>query len=159
MYKSVLLMRNGCEGCSMRTCLGVLLAESLDAKVTAVYVTGDFTWQELGKIYGMDELKWPGAARAGRDAMADAEKRKVGLAKEALGSTEKMCADRRVPCETVHFSSRSPMRGVLKVAEEKRCDVIVTSTDPQVAMNMLSNLDTGWTNGKIRIPMLIHHAL
>ena len=65
MYKNVLLMRNGCEGCSMETCLGVLLAESLNAKVTAVYVTGNFTWQELRNIYGVDELKWAGAGRDG----------------------------------------------------------------------------------------------
>ena len=159
MYKNVLLMRNGCEGCSMETCLGVLLAESLDAKITAVYVTERFTWKELRKIYGVSELKSPGAARASKEAMANAEKRKVSLAKEALGLTEKMCADRQVPCETVHFSSRSPLHGVLKVAEEKRCDVIVTSTDPQAAMNILPNFDTGWTNGKVRIPMLFHHTV
>ncbi|MBP2679924.1 MAG: UspA protein [Deltaproteobacteria bacterium] len=159
MYKNVLLMRNGCEGCSMGTCLGVLLAESLNAKVTAVYVTGDFTWRELRNIYGLDELKWSGAARAGKDAMADAENRKVGLAKETLASTERMCADRRVPCETVHFSSGSPLHGVLKVAEEKRCDVIVTSTDLQAAMNTLSFVNAARTNGKVRIPMLIHHAV
>ena len=159
MYKNVLLMRNGCEGCSMETCLGVLLAESLNAKVTAAYVTDTFTWQELRNIYGADELKWPGAARVGKDAMAAAEERKGSLANKALRSTEKMCADRGIPCETVHLSCRSPLHGALKVAEEKRCDVIVTSTDPQAAMNMLPNLDTGWTSSKVRIPMLFHHAV
>jgi nucleotide-binding universal stress UspA family protein len=159
MYKSVLLMRNGCEGCSMETCLGVRLAESMSAKVTAVYVTGNFTWQELRNIYGMDELKWPGAGKAGKEAMAAAEGRKTRLAKEALESTEKMCSDRGIRCEAVHLSDRSPFRGVLKLAEEKRCDVIVTSTNPQAAMNMLPNLDTGWTNDKVRIPMLFHHTV
>ena len=159
MYKHMLLMRNGCEGCSMKTCLGVLLAESFDAKVTAVYVTGDFTWRELRHIYGLDELKWSGAARAGKDAIADAERRKAGLAKEALESTEKMCADRRIPCETVHFSSRSPLHGVMKVAEEKRCDVIVTSTDPRGAMKMLAHVKVGMNGDQARIPMLIHHAI
>ena len=159
MYKNVLLMRNGCEGCSMETCLGVRLAESMNAKVTAAYVTGDFTWKELRKIYGVDELKWPGAARAAKDAKAAARGRKASLAEEALKSTEKMCADRGILCETVHLSDRSPLRGVLKLAEEKRCDVIVTSTNPQAAMNMLPNLDTGWTSSKIRIPMLFHHTV
>jgi nucleotide-binding universal stress UspA family protein len=159
MYKNVLLMKNGCEGCSMKTCLGVLLAESLNAKVTAAYVTGDFTWEELRKIYGVDELKWPGAGRVGNESMAAAEGRKGSLAIEALESTEKMCADRGIPCETVHLSSRSPLHGVLKLAEEKRCDVIVTSTNPQTAMNMLPNLDSGWTNDKVRIPMLFHHTV
>jgi hypothetical protein len=44
----------------METCLGVLLAESLNAKVTAVYVTGNSTGQELRKICGADEWKRPG---------------------------------------------------------------------------------------------------
>ena len=108
MYKNVLLMRNGCESCSMETCLGVRLAESMNAKVTAVYVTGNFTWQELRNIYGMDELKWPGAGKVGKEAMAAAEGRKTSLAKEALESTEKMCSDRGIRCETVHLSDRSP---------------------------------------------------
>jgi len=159
MYKNVLLMRNGCEGCSMDTCLGVLLAESLHAKVTAAYVTGDFTWQELRKIYGLDELKWAGAAKAGMEAKEAADGRKVCLAKEALESTEKMCADRGIPCETVRLSSKTPLHGALKVAAEKRCDVIVTSIDPQVAINILPHFRTERTNGKIRIPMLFHHAV
>lgn len=158
-YKNVLLMRNGCEGCSMDTCLGVILAESMDAKVTAAYVTGDFTWKELRNIYGLDELKWHGAAREVKDRMEVAEKRRVDQAKEALESAEKMCAGRGVPCETVHLSGRSPLRGVLKLAEEKRCDVIVTSIHPKGAMEMLSEVQAGKTGGEARIPMLIHHAV
>ncbi|MGZ8441467.1 MAG: hypothetical protein ACXWXD_11910 [Candidatus Deferrimicrobiaceae bacterium] len=159
MYRNILLMRNGCEGCSMETCLGVLLAESLHAKVTAVYVTGIFTGQELRKICGADELKWSGAGRAGKEALAAAEERKARLAKEALVSAEKMCAKRGIACETVHVSCKSPLHGVLKLAEEKRCDVIVTSTDPQEATNILPTVWTERINGKVRIPMLIHHAV
>jgi len=159
MYRNILLMRNGCEGCSMETCLGVLLAESLNAKVTAAYVTGDFTWQELRHIFGLDELKWAGAGRAGKEAMAAAEESKARLAKEALVSAEKMCADRGIPYETVRVSSKSPLHGVLKLAEEKRCDVIVTSTAPQEAMGLLPPVMTDRINGRIRIPMLIHHAV
>jgi len=159
MYKNVLLMRNGCEGCSKDPCFGVMLAESLEARVTAVYVTGDFTWRELRSIYGIDELKWSGAGRAGREAKEAAVGRKVRLAKEALESTERMCANRGIPCEAVHVSSGSPLHGVQKTAEEKRCDVIVTSTHPQGAMKMLSHVKAGKTGGQARIPMLIHHAI
>jgi nucleotide-binding universal stress UspA family protein len=159
MYKNVLLMRNGCEACSMGTCLGVLLAESFDAKVTAVYVTGNLTWQELRNYCGGDELKWPGAGRVGKEAIEAAEARKARLAKEALESTEKMCAARGIPCETVHFSCKSPLQGVLKLAEEKRCDMIVTSAHPQGAMKILSPVKAAGTNGQVRIPVLIHHAV
>jgi hypothetical protein len=159
MSKNVLLVRNGCEGCSKDPCLGVLLAESLEAKVTAVYVTGDFTWRELRNIYGIDELKWSGAAKAAREAKEAAERKKNLQAKEALESTEKMCAERGISCETVHVMSRSPLHGSLKVAAEKRCDVIVTSTDPQGAMKMLSHVKAGMNGDQAQIPMLIHHAI
>jgi len=159
MYKNVLLMRNGCEGCSMETCFGVLLAESRNARVTAVYVTGDFTWRELRHIYGLDELKWPGTAKVGKAAIASAEGRKVSLAEEALESTGKMCAKRGVPCETVRLSGKSPLRAALKLAEERRCDVIVTSAHPQGAIDILSRAKEGRNNGQVRIPVLIHHAV
>jgi Universal stress protein family len=159
MHKNVLLMRNGCEGCSKDPCLGVLLAESLNAKVTAAYVTGDFTWRELRKIYGIDELKWSGAAKAAREAEAAAERKKYLQAKEVLESTEKMCAERGIPCETVHVMSGSPLHGSLKVAADRRCDVIVTSTDPRGAMKMLAHDKAGMNGDQARIPMLIHHAI
>ena len=156
MYKNVLLVRNGCEGCTMETCLGVLLAESLNAKVTAVYATGAFTGQELRKICGADELKWSGAGKVAKEAMAVSEEREAGLAKEALESTQKMCADRRVPCETVHFPSRSPLHGALEVAEEKQCDVIVTSIQPHWLTKPLYDINEG--NGQSKIPVLFHYA-
>lgn len=159
MYKNILLMRNGCEGCSMETCLGVLLAESLNAKVTAAYITGDFTWQELRNICGVDELKWPGAGKVGKEAMGAAEGRKARLAKEALESTEKMCADRGIPCETVHFSCKSPLHGALEVAEKKQCDAIVTSIPPDVLTKPLYYIKQAKANGQSKIPVLFHHAV
>ena len=158
MYKNILLMRNGCEGCSMETCLGVLLAKSLDAKVTAVYVTGNSTGQELRKICGADELKWPGAGRAGKEAMVAADGRKVRLAKEVLESTEKMCSDRGIRCEKMQFSCKSPLHGALEVAEEKQCDVIVTSIQPHWLTKPLFDVKQAKANGQSGIPILFHCA-
>jgi len=156
MYKNVLLVRNGCEGCSMETCLGVLLAESLNAKVTAVYATGSFTGQELRKICGADELKWSGAGRVGKEAMAASEERKARLAKEALESTEKMCSDRGIRCEKMQLSCKSPLHGALEVAEEKQCDVIVTSIQPHLLTKPLYDIKEA--NGHSKIPVLFHYA-
>jgi hypothetical protein len=156
MYKNILLIRNGCEGCSMETCLGVLLAKSLNAKVTAVYVTGNYSGQELRKICGADELKWAGAGRVGKEAMVAADYRAEVLAKEGLDSTEKMCSDRGVQCEKVQLSCRSPLYGARKVAEERKCDVIVTSI-PQLT-KPLFGVNWGNVNGGVKIPVLFHHA-
>ena len=159
MYKNILLMRNGCEGCSMATCLGVRLAESLNAKVTAVYVTGNYTGQELRKVCGADELKWPGAGRAGKEAMAAAESRKEVLAKEALESTAKMCSDRGIRCEMTHLSCKSPLHGAMEVATEKQCDVIVTSIQPHWLTKPRFDVKQPKANGRSRIPVLFHNAV
>ena len=159
MYKNVLLMKNGCEGCSADTCIGVSIAQSLDAKVTAVYVTGNFTWRELRKIYGLDELKWPGAARAGKAAQTTAESRKTALANEALQAAETMCASRGIPCETVRLSGKSPFHAALKLAKEKDCDVIVSCAQPQAAISILSQAKPGRSNARVGIPVLIHHGV
>jgi len=158
MYKNILLMRNGCEGCSMETCLGVLLAESLNAKVTAVYVTGNSTGQDLRKICGADELKWPGADRAGKEAMAAAESRKEDSAKEALEWTEKMCADRGIRCEKVRLSCNSAFRGVMKMAADNQCDVIVISTHSKGVKDLLFDAMEAKTIGHSKIPVLLHRA-
>lgn len=159
MYKNFLLMRNGCEGCTTETCLGVLLAESFDARVTAVYVMEDFTWQELRHLYGLDELKWPGAARSGKQAKESAQTGKAALASKALESAKQMCASRGIPCETVRLSSPSPLHGVRKLAADRRCDVIVSCAHPKGAVNMLSHAKPGKRIGDAGIPVLIHHAL
>jgi nucleotide-binding universal stress UspA family protein len=159
MYKNMLLMRNGCEGCDMKTCLGVLLAESLAAEVTAVYVTENFTGKEIRDIYTPDELKWPAAGRYGKDAMASAEQRKKVLASEVLDLTEKMCSGRGIRCEKVHLSCKSAWEGILRVADAKHCDVIVASTHPGGAMDMLLDLKRGKATGPSRIPVLFHHAV
>jgi nucleotide-binding universal stress UspA family protein len=139
--------------------LGCFLAESLNAKVTAVYVTGDFTWKELRNIYAFDDLKWPGSGRVGKEAMAAAEGRKASLAKETLESTEKMCSDRGIRCEKMQLSCISPLQGALKVAEEKQCDVIVTSTQLHGLTKPRFAVKQAKVNGGSKIPVLLHHAV
>ncbi len=159
MYNNILLMRNGCNGCSEETCLGVLLADAVGARVTAVYVTDDLTWQELRQLYGPDELKWPGAARAGKEAEANARRRKADSAREALDSVEKMCATRGVPCETVELSTGAPTLGLLTLARERRCDLILGSTHAQGPSDLFSDVIPARNNGKIGIPVMVHHSM
>jgi len=158
MYKNILLMRNGCGECKINPCLGVILAKSLAAKVTGVYVTENFTGKEIRDIYTPDELKWPGAVTSEKEALADAEKRQKHMASSALETTEMMCAGMGVPCEKVHLSAESPARGALKVAAEKRCDLIVTSIHPHGLKDLLFDAVEAKTLGYSKIPVLCHHC-
>jgi len=91
-----------------------------------------------------------------KDAMVAAESREEFLAKEALESTEKMCSDRGIRCEKMLLSRKSPLHGALEVAEEKQCDVIVTSIPPHWLTNPLYDIKEG--NGQSKIPVLFHYA-
>ncbi|MGE5247388.1 MAG: hypothetical protein ACM3L8_03480 [Verrucomicrobiota bacterium] len=158
MIRNILLLRNGCEGCSMEACLGVVLAEFLHADVTALYVTENFTWRELRDIYNPDELKWPAAGRVGRGAMEAARMLREDRAREVLETAEKMCAARAVPCKTVHLSCRSPRQGALKVATENRCDLILASDHPGSVTDLFFESMEARAFRQPGIPLLFHHA-
>jgi nucleotide-binding universal stress UspA family protein len=158
LYRNILLMKNGCMDCKLNPCLGVLLAKSLEAKVTAVYVTENLAWKEIRDIFQSADLKWPGAGDTEKEAMAAVEKRRKELANQALEKTEKMCTGLGIPVEKVHLSGESPVQGVLKVAADKRCDLIVTSLHPHGLKDLLFDTMEAKTLGHAKIPVLCHHC-
>ena len=158
MYKHMLLMMNGCADCNMNPCVGVLFAKSLEAKVTGVYVTGNFTAKEILDIYNPDDLKWAGAGNKEKETMADAERRRMDVASKPIKKTEKLCANLGVPFEGVYLTAESPVDGALKVAAEKHCDLIFTSTHPQGLKDLLFEALEAKTLGESKIPVLCHHC-
>ena len=158
MYKHMLLMTNGCADCNINPCVGVLLAKSLDAKVTGVYVTEYLTGKEILNIYHPDDLKWAGAGEKEKEAMTDAEKRQKDIARKPLEKTEKLCVNLGVPFEGVSLIEESPVDGVLKVAADKRCDLIFTSTHPHGLKDLLFDAMEAKTLGESKIPVLCHHC-
>lgn len=158
MYRHILLMTNGCGDCNFNPCVGVLLAKSLDAKVTGVYVTENLTAKEILGIYDPGPLKWAGAGKKKKEAMADAEKRRKHAASKSIEKSETQCADMGVPFESVFLAGESPVDGVLKVAAEKRCDLIVTSNHPRGLKDHLFDAMDARKLGKSKIPVLCHHC-
>jgi hypothetical protein len=158
MYKHILLMRNGCGDCNINPCIGVLLAKSLEAKVTGVYVAENFSKKEILKIYNPDDLKWAGAGISEKTAMEDAEKWRDGVASKSLEMTEISCANLGVPFEGVRLTGESPADSALKVATDKRCDLIFTSTHPHGLKDLLFEAMEAKTLGNADIPILCHHC-
>lgn len=158
MYKHMLLMMNGCADCNINPCVGVLFAKSLEAKVTGVYVTENFTGKEILDVYNPDDLKWAGTGNEKKETMADAERRRMDVASKPIKKTEKMCANLGVPFEGVSLTGESPVDGALKVAAEKRCDLIFTSTHPQGLKDLLFEAMEAKTLGESKIPVLCHHC-
>jgi nucleotide-binding universal stress UspA family protein len=158
MYQNILLMRNGCVECSVNPCLGVLLAKSLEASVTAVYVSEKYTSKEIRTIYNPDELKWPGEVAKKKEAALAAEEDQKRLGAKALEATEKFCNDMGVPCEKVYLTAESPAHGVLEVAAGRRCDLIVASTHPHGLKDLLCDAIQAKALAQLKIPVLCHHC-
>lgn len=158
MYRHILLMTNGCGDCNFNPCVGVLLAKSLDARVTGVYVTENLTAKEILGIYDPGDLKWAGEGKRKKEAMADAEKRRNDAASKSIDKSETMCANMGVPFESVYLTGESPVDGVLKVAADKHCDLIVTSNHPHGLKDHLFDAMDAKKLGKSKIPVLCHHC-
>ncbi len=128
MYKNILLPTDGLGKCAYGTCHGVLLAKELNAKITAVHVTGKLTAREILDIYQPATLTGSSSGKQAQDAMGQAEEARKELGAKALESAERMCTEVGVPCETVQIQEKTPEEGILRVAREKGCDLIFIST-------------------------------
>lgn len=159
MYKNILLPTDGLGKCQFGTCHGVLLAKGLKAKVTAVCVTEKLSSTEILKIYNPEMIYSVSAGKQAKDAMKAAEELHKELAGKALQVAEKMCADNGVPCEKVYLEGASPVDGILKVASEKKCDLIFISTHGNPGlMGTLFGTVASKIMSSSKIPVLVHHC-
>jgi nucleotide-binding universal stress UspA family protein len=159
MYRNILLPTDGLGKCVYGTCHGVLLAEALGAKVTAVCVTQDLSLNEIKKIYDAEMLVATSPGEVDRGVKKRAEDLHKELAGNALAVAEKMCAEKGVKCDKVSLSGESSAEGILKAAKERECDLIFISTHGNPGL-----MDTlfGTVASKIvshsKIPVLVHYC-
>ncbi len=159
MYTNILLLTDGLGKCKYGTCHGVLLAKALGAKVTAVCVTKNLSLQEIRKIYDAEILVATSSAEVSRGVKRRSEDLHKELAGKALAVAEKMCADNDVKCEKVFFSGESPSAGILKAANERKCDLIFISThgNPGLMTTLFGTVATKVLSHS-KIPVLVHYC-
>ncbi len=159
MYRNILLPTDGLGKCKFGTCHGIVLANELGAKLTAVHITGRLSARELMEAYHPDVLSKPSEGKAAKAALAEAEEAKREVSERALEVAKEMCAAFNVPCETVRIEGESPVDGILRVAKEKGCDLIFISTHgkPGIVGNLFGTIATKVLS-KSKIPVLIHHC-
>jgi nucleotide-binding universal stress UspA family protein len=159
MYKNILLPTDGLGKCQYGTCHGVLLAKGLNAKVTAVCITEKLSSSEILKIYNPEMLWSASSGKQAKESMKQAEELHKELAGKALQVAEKMCADNGVPCEKVYLEGASPVDGILKVAADKKCDLIFISThgNPGLMGTLFGTLASKIMSGS-KFPVLVHHC-
>jgi nucleotide-binding universal stress UspA family protein len=160
MYKNILLPTDGLGKCAYGTCHGILLAQSLKAKITAAYVTKNLTAQEILQ-YFHEDLPWAvsNGGRKAQEAIAQAQEAHEEEADKALAVAERMCADNGVPCEKVHLEGESPADGIVYAARQHGCDLIFISThgNPGVMGALFGTMATKVIS-HTDIPVLVHHC-
>jgi len=159
MYKNILLPTDGLGKCAYGICHGVVLAKELNAKITAVHVTGKLTAREILEIYQPATLTGRSDAKKAQEDMTQAEEARKEIGAKALESAEKMCTEVGVPCEKVQITEKSPEEGILKVAREKGCDLIFISThgNPGVMGSLFGTIATKIMSHS-KIPVLTHYC-
>ncbi len=159
MYTNILLPTDGLGKCQFGTCHGIVLAKDLGAKVTAVCVTEKLSGPEILKIYNPDLLYGASSGNAAKESMKHAEDLHREFAEKALDVAEKMCVKNGVKCEKVYLAGESPTDGILKVAKEKKCDLIFISThgNPGLMGTLFGTVATKILS-RSKIPVLVHHC-
>ena len=159
MYKNILLPTDGLGKCAYGTCHGILLAKELNAKITAVHVTGKLTPREILEIYQVESLSARSDAKRLQEDMTHAEEARKELGSKALEVAERMCTEVGVACETVQVMEKSPADGILKVAKEKGCDLIFLSThgNPGIMGTLFGNIATK-IMAHSKYPVLSHYC-
>jgi len=159
MYKNILLPTDGLGKCVYGVCHGVQLAKGMNAKVTAVCVTGKLSSQDILKLYDSNMLVGASDAARAKDAMLGTDAEKQEEASRALAVAKKMCDSVGVPCDLAHIPGENAVDGILKVAGEKKCDLIFVSThgNPGLLGSLFGTLATKII-AQSKIPVLVHYC-
>jgi nucleotide-binding universal stress UspA family protein len=97
--------------------------------------------------------------KVAKESLKRAEDLHKEFAEKALEVAEKMCANNGVKCEKVILSGESPTDGILKVANEKNCDLIFISTHGNPGlMGTLFGTVASKILSRSKFPVLVHHC-
>ncbi len=133
MYSNILLPTDGSQICEKAIATGVYLAKALDAKITTVYVAPKLSLSEILGAYESDILG-PKDAEKAKQAMDDVEDLQESAGRKYLAWIEEFAKKVGVPYESVYIKGESPATGIIKVANEKECDLIFMSAHGRSGM-------------------------
>lgn len=146
MYKHILIATDGSELAGKALDHGLSLTKAAGATATVVIVTEPVQAFEIaqtvrtggGNPFEQYEAAWGAHAKRILDKAADAAG-KVG-----------------VPCDGVHVKDQHPAEGIVKTAEEKRCDLIVMASHGRRGVGqILLGSQTTKVLATTRIPVLV----
>jgi nucleotide-binding universal stress UspA family protein len=120
MYKHILVPTDGSKLSLKAAREAAILARSLKARITAVYVTEPYMPPLMSEGMTLTQSLSVHQAR---------HKASMGkAASAALRKVEKEAANANVAFEAVATEDNQPWEGILKTAKQKKCDVIVMAS-------------------------------
>lgn len=145
MFKNILIPTDGSPLSQKAVVQGVALAKSVGAKVTAFFAAPPAT-----PIVYRDHLP------VGYATPGEHEEMIKKTAAKYLGFVERAAKKAGISCESVHVTSDYPEEGILKVAQKKKCDLIVMATHGQGGLRgMLIGSVTQKVLNQAKIPVMV----
>ena len=145
MFKNILIPTDGSPLSQKAVVQGVALAKSVGAKVTAFFAAPPAT-----PIVYRDHLPVGYATPGEHEEMI----RKT--AAKYLGVVKRAAKKAGISCESVHVTSDYPEEGILKVAQKKKCDLIVMATHGQGGLRgMFIGSVTQKVLNQAKIPVMV----
>ena len=117
MFKHILIPTDGSPVAAKAIKAGVALAKEMGASVTGYYAIEPPPTHIYGEGYLADRKLAEELVRRSRD-VAQRSVDEIGDAARAAG----------VPCETVVDNAVQPYKGIIRAAEEKKCDAVFMSS-------------------------------
>ena len=128
MYKHILIATDGSELAGRALAHGLALAKKLDAPVTVVTVTQPWSAPEMALF---------SAGKANLDPVRQFEDMAAASAKAILDAAAQKAKAAGVTCEFVHIPDQHPAEGIIAIAEQKSCDLIVMASHGRRAVKRL----------------------
>ena len=145
MFKNILIPTDGSPLSQKAVVQGVALAKSVGAKVTAFFAAPPAT-----PIVYRDHLP------VGYATPGEHEEMIKKTAAKYLGFVERAAKKAGISCKSVHVTSDYPEEGILKVAQKKKCDLIVMATHGQGGLRgMFIGSVTQKVLNQAKIPVMV----
>jgi nucleotide-binding universal stress UspA family protein len=144
MFKHILLPTDGSELSAVAVQHGIRFAKSIGAKVTGLCVM-----QLQHPFFYETEIP--------AKAIEQAAKRCQQLAEEYLAAIEKEAREAGVACDVVYEQNDYPYEAIIRVAEQKGCDLIMMASHGRRGVGaLLIGSETQKVLTHSRIPVLVY---
>ena len=146
MYSNILVSTDGSKLSAKAIRTAVRLAKALGAKITGVYVASPYPAQIYGEVVAYAP---PLTARRYKELTARE-------AKKALAAVEIEAQTGGAPCATVSITNDHPWRGIVRVAQARKCDLIVMASHGRRGLaGLLLGSETSKVLTHSKIPVLV----